>query len=315
MATSRLKARKPEEVTPGKIKGIIFGPPGAGKTWLALSFPEVYFIDPEGGADLPRYQRRLAESGGAYFGKKDGASDPKAVLDEIRSLATEKHAYKTLVIDSASKLFNSIIGAEAERLGEADAWGKSKKPAIAWARSLSTWIDRVDMNVWLVCHEIPKWEAEKGKERQEIGKQPDIWEKLSYDLHLQLRVVQIGKGNRECVIGKSRLEGFTEFDRFYTQRNGEDVAYKHFTERYSRDFIEAAVVPVKLASAEQIAEMLQLLEVVRIPDEEKEKWFAKAGVTSFEEFTEEQLAKSINYVKGKLPTNTQPAINPQPATN
>lgn len=297
---SRLKARKPEEVTPGKIKGILFGPPGGGKTWLALSFPAVYYIDPEGGADLNRYQRRLKESGGAYFGKADGASDPKAVLEEIRTLATEKHAYKTLVIDSASKLFNSIMGVEAEKLGDKDVFGKSKKPAVAWARTLSTWIDRVDMNVWIVCHELPKWEMKDG-ERQEVGKIPDIWEKLSYDLHIQLRVVQVSKGNREVIIGKSRLEGFTEFDRFYLQKSGEDVAYKNFTERYSKDFIESEVKPVTLATVEQCAEIRRLLEVVRIPEDEQEKWFSKAGVQTFEELTADQATGVTEYIKKKLP--------------
>lgn len=300
---TRLKARKPEEVVPGRIKGVLSGPPGGGKTWLALSFPAPYYIDPEGGADLGRYQRRLKDSGGEYFGRDEGAADPKEVIGQIEALATEKHNFKTLVIDSASKIYNTIQAVEAERLAEKDAFGASKKPAVAWARRLLTWLDRVDMNCWLVCHENSKWEG-SGKDRIEVGKVPDIWEKFIYELHLSLRVVQVSKGNREAIVGKSRLEGFTEFDRFYLQQNGVDVAYKNFTDRYSKDFIEAAVKQVVLASSEQCAEIRKLLDVVKIAEDEQEKWYSKAGVSSLEELTQEQAAKVLAYIKAKIGSAT-----------
>ena len=97
---TKLKAKAPEEVKPGHIKGMLFGASGAGKTWFALSFPAPYFIDTEGGADLNHYMQRLKVAGGSYMGPSDGACDFDTILAQIQALATEKHPYKTLVIDS-----------------------------------------------------------------------------------------------------------------------------------------------------------------------------------------------------------------------
>lgn len=297
--TSKLKARTPEEVKPGRIKAVLFGEPGAGKTWLSLSFPAPYFCDTEGGASLARYQARLKASGGGYFGRDDGSLDPDAVIGQMEALATEKHGYKTLVIDSLSKLYNTIIAREQERLGEKDAFGASKKPAIAWARRLVTWIDRLDMNVFLVCHEMARWEG-SGADRKETGRTADIWDKLSYELHLTLQIRKLGKGIREAVVAKSRLEGFPDFDRFYLQKDDQDVGYANFTERYKRDFIEAEVKPVVLATPEEVAEIVRMLEIVKIPDDVQAKWFAKAGVDSFSEFTSEQAAGVLSFLNSKM---------------
>src|SRR5262245_54048382 len=151
--TTKLKARAPEDVKHGRIKGGVFGKGGAGKTWLALSFPRVYYIDTEGGADLPQYMERLKESGGVYFGRREGSTDAREVLAQVKALATEKHEYKTLVIDSISKLQNTMFAVEEERLGDKNAFGAYKKPAISFQRQLMTWLDRLDMNVWLIAHE------------------------------------------------------------------------------------------------------------------------------------------------------------------
>jgi len=298
MAT-KLKARAPEEVKPGRIKGVLFGEPGAGKTWLALSFPNAFFIDTEGGASLARYQVRLKASGGGYFGRDDGSLDPDAVLGQIEALATEKHGYKTLVIDSLSKIYQSIVAREQERLGDKDAFGASKKPAIAWARRLVTWLDRMDLNAWLVCHEIARWEG-SGSERHEAGKTADIWDKLIYELHLTLQVRKIGKGQREAVVAKSRLEGFPDFDRFYLQKDEKDVAYENFTERYKKDFIEAEVRQVVLATPEEVEDIGRMLEIVKVPQTDLDKWFAKAGVDSFAEFTAEQAGAVIAFLNAKM---------------
>src|ERR1700760_1975396 len=184
---SKLKGKPPEEVKPGHLKAILFGESGIGKTWLSLMFPTPYYLDAEGGASLKHYQERLKKSGGAYVGPSDGASDPKTILEEIRSLSTERHDYKTLVIDSGSKIYNTLIGREAERLGDKDAFGASKKPAVAFIRSLINALDKLDMNVFIICHEKPKW-----ANGEQAGFEEDMWDKLRYELDLTLRIVRQG---------------------------------------------------------------------------------------------------------------------------
>lgn len=176
---SKLKARAPDAVSPGKIKMLTYGKSGVGKTWLSMDFPSPYYIDCEGGARLAHYQRKLTESGGAYFGIEDGALDFTAVIGQVEALATELHDFKTLAFGSVTKLYQHAIALEQQRLGDKDAFGASKKPAVAWMRRLVSWIQRIDMNVLFEAHEVVEWgQNPKTGQREEIGQVADVWDKL-----------------------------------------------------------------------------------------------------------------------------------------
>ena len=101
----------------------------------------VYYVDCEGGAALDHYTDKLERAGGVYMGPKDGANDINVVVAEVKALATTRHDYKTLVIDSYSKLFNSAIAVEYERMEQAGremdkTFGAEKKPAIARTKQM-----------------------------------------------------------------------------------------------------------------------------------------------------------------------------------
>jgi hypothetical protein len=287
MAT-KLKGKEPTTtIKPGHLKAIIFAESGVGKTWLSLMFPANYFCDIEGGARLSHYQKRLKESGGVYFGPEDGSNDPTTLLTEIRTLGSEKHNFKTLTLDSVTKVYNTIIGKEAERLGDKDAFGASKKPAIAFIRSLINALDKVEMNCFLICHEKAKW-----SNGEQIGFEENMWDGLRYELDLAIRLVNRG-GKRMAIVIKSRLEAFPISDTF-------EATYEEIVSRYGRDFIEAPAVPVALATAEQIAEINRLLEIVKVDEKEVAKWHSKAKADSFSEYKSEDLQKLINHLKEKV---------------
>lgn len=86
------------------------------------------------------------------MGPEEGALDFETVIGQLQALASEDHPFKTVVIDSITKLFNTAVANEAERLGAKDAFGASKKPAVAFMRRLVAWIQRLDMNVVLISH-------------------------------------------------------------------------------------------------------------------------------------------------------------------
>jgi hypothetical protein len=290
---SKLKAKPPEMTNPGKMKGMIFGPSGVGKTWFSLTFPKPYFIDCEGGADLKHYQERLKQSGGAYLGPQDGSLSFEEVIDQVKALATEKHGYKTLVIDSITKLFQTAIADEQERLGDKDAFGASKKKAVQFMRRLVSWIAKIDMNVWLVSHETTEWGLNsKSGMREEIGKMADVWDKLTYELDLTIKADKRGN-SRVGIVRKTRLIGFPDADTI-------DLDYSSFAERFGKDFVEGDVRVLKLASPEDVAEVNRLLDLVKISQEEIDKWFKKADVESWEDMSEEQIKKTISFIKSKL---------------
>lgn len=288
---SKLLAKKPEATGSEKTKGLIFSESGVGKTWFVTAFPNPYFIDTEGGAKLEHYLSRIRKAGGAYLGPEDGSLDFKTVIDQMQALATEEHTYKTLIIDSITKLYQVAIANEAERLGDKDAFGASKKPAIHNMRRLVNWAMRLDMNVWFVAHETAQWGTVNGQ-RTEVGRVPDVWDKLIYELDLALWAQKRGQ-SRMAVVKKSRLVSFPEGEQF-------PLDYAEFANRYGKEIIEAPVKQITLASTDQVAEVDGLIKAVRVTEEEIEKWFTKAGVSSFAEMSSETINKVIAFLKAKV---------------
>lgn len=287
MAT-KLKAVDPKVAEPSKPKILLYGKPGVGKTWFALDFPNVYYIDTEGGADLGHYTDKLKKSGGVYFGPEQGSLDFQTVIEQITALATEKHEYKTVVIDSISKIFALEIAKEAERLGEKNGFGADKKAAIAFMRKLVSWLARLDMNVIMIAHEKPLWGMQNG-ERAEIGVTFDAWDKLEYELHLCLNAFKQGKDHK-ARITKTRLTGFPSAEVF-------TLSYPEFSTRYGKDVIEGGVTQITLATPEQLANLKNLFEIVKLPADYEEKCFKKANVEGWEEMDSDKVQKVIESIK------------------
>lgn len=290
---SKLKAVKPKVAEPKKPKILIYGKPGVGKTWASLDFPNVYYIDTEGGANLGHYTDKLEKSGGVYMGPEQGALDFETIIEQVKALATEKHGYKTLVIDSISKLYNTAISEEMERLGDKDQFGASKKKPVAFMRRLVNWLSRIDMNVILVSHEKSEWGMVNG-ERAEIGSTFDCWDKLEYELDLALNIIKSGP-KRIAKIRKSRLSSFEDASTF-------DWSYVEFAKLYGKDVIEKEVEAIVLATDEQLTEIKKLLEKVKLPDGQEAKWLKAANVDSWEEMSSDRICNAIDHIKKKYLT-------------
>ena len=285
---------------PKKPKNLIFGPAGVGKTWSSLEWPKCYFIDVEGGADLPHYRKKLKAADGMYFGPSQGAGEFDTVIDQIEALATEKHPYKTVVIDSITKLFNTAIVEEQIRLGDKDAFGASKKGPVRQMARLIRWLNRTDMNAIVIAHEKELWGLNDKNQREAIGLTFDAYEKLAYELHLVIRISKLGVGEtakRYANIGKSRLPAFPEGERF-------DWTYADFAGRYGKDVIEKEVQPVVLALPEQVAEITALLERVKVPDDWIAKVFKKAEVEEWAEMDTAAIGKCIEYLQKQIASAT-----------
>lgn len=291
---SKLKAKDPALTSPGKIKMMVFSKSGIGKTWLSMDFPKPFYIDSEGGARLAHYQDKLKKANGGYLSVEDGANDFSTVLEQIQLLTTEKHQYQTLAIGSITKLYQSTIANEQERLGpDKDVFGASKKPAIHAMRRLVNWIHRLDMNVLFEAHETTEWGINpKTGNREEIGNQPDVWEKLIYELDLTLRLEKRGN-SRFAVVRKSRLVGFVEGESF-------PLEYSEFGKRYGKDFIESKVKQIILASPEQVAEIVRLIDILKVDEKDTAKILSKANAENWNELTTEQAASTVVWLKKRI---------------
>lgn len=288
---SKLKAVAPKNTEPKKPAILVYGEAGVGKTFTALDFPKVYYVDSERGATNKEYTDKLQKAGGVYFGIEQGSQNFDEVLEQIRALRSEKHEYKTLVIDSFTKLFNTEIGNEQERLkkaGKKDEFGSSKKPAVAKARELVGLLSTLDMNVILICHETPNW-----SEGEQKGVKPDAWDKLLYELDLAFHIRKLG-GSRKAFIVKSRIASFPEATAI-------DWSYAEFASRWGKEVMEREQKPVTLATPEQLARVAQLNDTLKTTPEEIDKHLSYGEAAKYEDMATDKIAFVINRLEAKLP--------------
>ena len=286
----KLKAKPPVGKTK-RAKIILSGRAGVGKTYFALDFPSCYYIDVEGSAERDHYADKLAKAGGVYFGQDEGSQDYETVIEEIVTLATVEHEYKTVVIDSFSKLYATAAGIAEEKVGS--DFGRDTKEANRPTRRLIRWIDRLDMNVILICHQADKWGKDAKGEQSVIDTTFDGMKRLEYELDLWIEIIKEGK-SRKGRVRKSRLLGFVEGERF-------ELDYKDFAERYGKKLINADhQVTHQTATPEQASNLITLCRDAGIPTTTISKWCEKAGVESAELLPPDVMSKCIEYAEGRI---------------
>src|SRR3954469_23857439 len=277
---SALRAKKPEAVTK-RLKLFMFGPAGVGKTTAAIQFPNSYIIDAERGTE--NYDKLITASGSSVF----QTTDVNEVLREVKSLLTEKHDFRTLVIDPITPIFNDLLDKCETQVG-AD-FGRHYGAANKTMKRLANLIMALDMNVVITAHAKPEY----GQNLAKIGYTFDGWKQLDYWFDL---VVELGKKGKKrfAKVVKTRLDAFPDEDVF-------EWNYDSIKKRYDVNVLEKEANAVQLATGEQVRQMKDLLSLVRLPDGTVDKWFAKAGVDLWEDMPADVVQKCIEYVKNRLP--------------
>lgn len=281
-----LKAKAPKTVVPSKPKFLVSGESGVGKTMFALQFPRPYIIDTEVGATRPQYQEKLSKAKGAYFGKKEGSQDFNSILDEIKTLTTTKHEYKTLIIDSFSYIY-LLEAAEAELKGGSE-FGRDKKEANKPTRQLMRWLDKLDMTVIIICHSKGKWKR-IGKELVGDGTTFDGYDKLEYILDLWIEILS---GGKTFIVRKSRIESLKQGDSM-------PLAYEKFAEVYGKELIEKPSTPVVLANNAQIVQLQGLIESLNVSPEAQDKVLKTFDADTWNDLDENQIQKVIVSLQDK----------------
>ena len=280
-----LRGKPPSEAKPARPRMLIYGEAGIGKTWGSF-WQDCYFVDTEGGASLPNYVEKLEQCNAQYLGPEDGACDVAVLLSEVMALATVEHDRKTLVIDSITKVFNTAVQIEHDRIvesGRVPQFGAEKKPAVALMRRMLRWFDRLDMNVILIAHERPLW-----SDGEEIGKTFDCWDKLRYELSLVLQILQYGDEVKARVV-KSRYDAFKAYDLI-------DWDVRTFQKHF--DTIDNVAKPVEMITDEQLATINELTNLWGgCPWEEK--WFDAAGATCWTQMPRDVAEKCIVFWERK----------------
>lgn len=285
-----LKGRKPELVKPRKPFFMISGKFGIGKSMFCLDFPKPYYIDTEQGATRKQYTSKLIKNEGAYFGRDEGSQDFYTLIEEVKSLATEKHDYKTLVIDSFTHLYLLEASIAEEKIG--NDFAKDRKEANRPTRRLFRWLNKLDMTIIIVCHPKDKW-TRKGKEIVCEGTTFDGYEKIEADLDLWIEVHKNEGDERFFTVRKTRIDSF--------KLNSTHILdYSYFSKLYGKDIIEEESKPIVLASEDQISQIISMIEALNIKEDTIERWFKKTDTSSFDEMTNEQIQFYIDNIKNKM---------------
>jgi len=276
-----LRAKKPQAVVK-RLKLFMFGPAGVGKTTAAIQFPNSYIIDCERGAE--NYDKLITASGSAVF----QSNDINEVVAEVKNLLTEKHDYRTLVIDPITPVYNDLLEKCEQRVGT--DFGRHYGEANKQMKRLANLILALDMNVIVTAHA----KTEYGENLRKLGYTFDGWRQLDYLFDL---VVELGKKGRKRFgkVVKTRIETFPDEEVF-------EWSYDAIKQRYDAHVLEKQADVMQLASPAQVRELSELLSIVRLPEGTTDKWLSKAGVDTWEDMPADAIAKCIDYVKNRLPS-------------
>jgi hypothetical protein len=283
-----LRAVKPSTIEK-RMKALFYGAAGVGKTTAAIQFPKPYLIDTEKGAENTQYIKLLEQNGGAVL----QISDFDDLITEVKALLTDKHEYKTLVIDPLTTLYHDLLDKSAkERISDKDpdgtAFGGHYGAANKKMKHLLSLLLRLDMNVIITSHA----KNEYGQNLAVLGQTYDCYKKLDYLFDLVFEIQKRGK-DRVALVKKTRVEGFPESDVF-------PFSYEEISNRYGKSILEKESEAKKLATAEQVVEINRLIDLLKTPADIVEKWLKKAESETFDEMESVYIQKCIDFLKKQI---------------
>lgn len=284
-----LRGKKPTEIKK-RLKALFYGVAGAGKTTTAIQFPAPYLIDTEKGAENDSYVKLINERGGAIL----QTNIFEELIEEVKSLLTEKHSYKTLIIDPLTTIYNDLLDSSAKKLAnpregkDGTEFGRHYGEANKQMRQLMNLLIRLDMNVIITSHA----KNEYGQNLSVLSQTFDCYKKLDYLFDVVFEIKKIGK-DRNATVKKTRIYGFPDGDIF-------PFSYQEIAKRYDSGILEKESMPEVLAKEDQVNEIKRLIELLKIPEDIIDKWLAKSGATKFDEMTEKNILACIEWARKQI---------------
>lgn len=286
---------KPPEPSKKRVKMMVFSSPGLGKTTAAINWPKSVIIDMEHGTD--NYSDTILKGGSIVL----HTTNPDEVRDEIKTLLTEKHDYRTIVIDPVTILYQAIQEkwtrifskyADTEKATELQDfgfryWAKVKSDY----KSIMRMLLACDMNVILTAHQKDVY----GEGMKKVGFGSDSMKGDEHIFDYVFQLVMDAKGRRTAITKKERAEiGKNKFPQEF------EWSYPNFQIYYGKDDLEREATPIPLATQEQVAEVKRLLSIVKVDENWETDCLTKADVDIWEELTAEKMGKAIEFLTKKL---------------
>jgi len=258
-----LRGVTPKTEDKKRLKILIYGPSGTGKTTSAIQLPNNYIIDMERGTET--YGADIAKAGSKVF----NTTNPHEVEAEIDALLSEKHDFKTLTIDPITILYDNIQAEWDNRfqiaVGEKDGlqdwgtryWAKVKKDY----KRIRNKLLALDMNVLVIVHQKDKYQ---GQNIVGITFNSEKSDDYTFDFVFRL----IKRGNKYIALtekqrvplGSKRFPDEFEWKydnlvKFY----GEDIFTRPVENNV--DNAQEESVDIKVDEKDQLADKLELLKI------------------------------------------------------
>lgn len=285
-------------VMPSKIeqrfKCFVYGDAGVGKTTFALQFPSPYYIDCENKTRQNVHLDMLEAAGGLYCLR----TDYDGLYAEIMALATEKHRFKTVIIDSITVPYKALVEdcfqATLSKAGAEDArraYGLSGRKI----NQLVNLLLKADMNVIMIAHS-KNVSDETGKV---ISTKFDADAKLPYMFDVVLEVQKVAGDKRIGIVRKTSGDMFKGVNTF-------DFSYEEVKKVIDSCVIDKDAVPLAKIDAVSLKtlEVLEMslsraMHVKSVSDDYVKKCFDSLSIKDLSEISEAQAMKWIEALDRK----------------
>ena len=259
----------------------MYGDAGVGKTTAAFELPSPYIIDSEQGTN--HYSEQIEKAGGVVF----QTTLMSEVMDEVRSLRTEKHDYKTLVIDAITPLYFDL--AERMEMKVGSDFGRHIAEANKHMRKLVNMLMELDMNVIMTAHS----KVQYGDDMKKLGVTFDGWKRLDFIFDLVLELRKISPTKRKAKVVKSRLPNFPDGEVF-------DWTYNALSERANVEELQREAVAIKVATKEQIEQITKIAGNMQDGDDFVQNCIDKAKVEFLSDMPRDKADKMLVAMRKKI---------------
>lgn len=287
-----LEEFKKPEIKLQRLKLMIYGMPGTGKSTMAASFKDCAYLDTEDIMSKPKYQRLMTEKKDNSLAISTDSLDK--IMGAVKELIVRKHNFKTVVIDSLTVAYTNSKTEAAKIHGS--KYGADAREANKKIRELCSLLLKVDMNVVVTCHGKKEYDSSM----QVSGQTFDGYTGLGYIFDVVLESLKLGS-NFSAMIHKSRLDNFDTGDEI-------TFSYEDVIRRCGADMVEREVVTpvapppasvVKYASTEKIDELNKLI-ILCGKEKEVPKWLKKAKCATVDKMPIEFVDKCIKFLSDEL---------------
>ena len=275
-----LRAKTPKDVLK-RLKLLMYGLAGVGKTTAASQMPAPYIIDAERGTD--HYGELIESKGGVVFQTTEMAE----LIREVRSLLSEEHDHRTLVIDPVTTAYQDLLDDCERQVGT--QFGRHYGEANKTMKRLANLIMSLDMNVIVTAHA----KNEYGEGLKVIGVTFDGWKRLDYLFDLVLELERRGQ-KRVAKVVKTRISAFPDGDTF-------EWSYDAVADRYGRDILEKQAETVQLVTPDHLSQFQALLN--QLSEAERHRLGIDRALRGFEDIADvpdERISRGIELIQNHL---------------